>query len=355
MQYMSPFAYFGETLPAPLDKKAIQLARKKLFAELELSGEMTIELQGKQLSRNDIIQYFDTLLKEDVLSYHSAIGADAVLLNFLEQAIIGPKEMFLDNPLYEDERFIQWVSPYFCHSFLAFMTNCFLVEPDEDGLVSLLANKHFMTAADARKAWDAVVRILMDDIATLDQYHQQAKNNKAASLAPIEYLMEFRYIRLIQLLPEDRFASISDSYAHSMLLACIDTFNNNNDHRDTVRTWLENAELLAVSAEIKAGIHERLSELDAMDAPAPAKKSESSPLKFIIIAVILVIRLATCKTNSSTTYNHTPVVFPQTTPWNQQRVLDSLKMKYPHMDWETIHKNRRDMDSANLRILDTAR
>lgn len=329
MQYLSPATFSGETLSAPLDKKAIQLGRKKLFAELELSGESTIELHGKPFTKNDIIKYFEDLLKEDALSYHSAVGEDRVLLGFLEHARIGRKEQFQKNPLYKNEQFIQWISPYFCHSFTAFMDDCFLEEPDEDGLTSLLNNNLLMTSGDLEQSWNAVTRIIMHDISTLEQFH--TKKNETVSL--VSGLMEFGYIRLIQLLPQGRFASLRDKYALCMLNACIDVFNKHTQHRSYARTWLENAKLLAVSEEVKKQITKKLEEMDAIGVPAGAeagtrtgeKKGNSSPFKLILFAVIAIIKIATCNSwssrSSSYDYRNT-IVFPKNSI--DRRFLDSL-------------------------------
>lgn len=307
MQYLSPATFSGENLSAPLDKKAIQLGRKKLFAELELSGETTIELQGKPFTKNDIINYFEDLLKDDALPYHSAVAEDRVLLGFLEHARMGRKEKFLDNPLYKDERFIQWISPYFCHAFTAFMDGC-LQQPDEDGLTSLLNNSLLMTSADTEKSWNAVIRIIMNNISTLERYHAQDKKRKVpgnVTLSQARDLMEFRYIRMIQLLPQSRFASLRDKYAQCMLNACIDTFNLHVKFRSYARTWLENAGLLVVSPELKQEIRKKLEEMDACGIPEAAatggnsngsstSTSAASVIKIILFILLALARIATC-------------------------------------------------------------
>jgi hypothetical protein len=345
MQYLSPSTFSGETLSAPLDKKAIQLGRKKLFAELELSGESAIELHGKPFTKNDIIKYFDDLLKEDALAYHSAVGDDQVLLGFLEHARMGRKEMFQNNPLYKDEQFIHWISPYFCNSFIAFMDGCFL-EPDEDGLTSLLNNRLLMTPGDLEKSWEAVSRIIMNDISTLQSYHAQDKKKKAPGDVPISLvssLMEFGYIRMIQLLPQNRFASIRDKYAHCMLNACIDVFNSHVNNRSNARTWLENAELLAVSQEVKKQIKKKLEEMEAAGIPegtggnSSSNSSESSSaavFKFILFALIIIIKLATCNSGSGSSYNYqAPVTIPKSVYDEWQRKAHSAE---PEIQTEDI-------------------
>jgi hypothetical protein len=337
MQYLSPTTFAGETLSGPLDKKAIQLGRKKLFAELELSGETTIDLNGKPFTKNDIIKYFDDLLKDEALAWHSAVAADRVLLGFLEQAMLGRKERFENNPLYNDEQFIQWISPYFCHAFNVFMERCFVVEPDEDGLTSLVNNRLLMTPGDTEKAWNNVTRFIMDDIATLERFHAQDKKKKTAGeVTPTQLrgLMEFGYIRMIQLLPKSRFASIRDKYAYCMLNACIDVFNLHVRNRSHAKNWLENAQLLAVSPEVKDQIYKKLEEMEACGIPEGAatggggggKGSSSSGagvFKLILFLLIIFIKLATCNNTGSTSsfkYNSSPIVYPKI----DRQFLDSL-------------------------------
>jgi hypothetical protein len=303
MQYLSPASLSGEPIIAPLDKKAIQLERKKLFAELELSGETTIEMNGRSFTKNDIIQYYENLLKEDGLMYHSAVAEDPILLVFLETAYIGRKENFLRNPMYySDEQFINWISPYFCHAFITFMNACFL-DPDEDGLTSLLRNKLLMTSADIEKGWQAVMKIVMGSISTIEEYYKAAGAVKVSS---VKDLMEFRYIRLIQLLPNDRFSPVKDKYAFSILQACVFTFNRNRQTGNYVSTWLENAYLLAASDDVRKQIAKKQEELEAVMIPqeggpvagggaaAPAESNPWAVIKVVIFLVILLARMATC-------------------------------------------------------------
>ncbi|MBO9198679.1 MULTISPECIES: hypothetical protein [Niastella] len=311
MQYLSPAKFTGESTFSPLDKKAIQLARKKLFADLELGGETTIELNGVHFSKNDIILYFEDLLKEDVLSYHNAVGGDGILLRFLEEAKIEKKERFQTNPLYENEQFIQWISPFFSDSFKTFMEGCLLGETEEDSMIAMLVNPLLMTGKDLEQAWESVSRIILNNIAILERFGEMVKAKYMdGSVAPTQArdLMEFRYIRLLQLLPQGRFSALKDKYAHAMLVTCIAIFNSHIKHRNHVRTWLENAELLADSESVKSEINKKMQEMERIQTASPAaaaqrNKEDSSSgagvLKIAVVVLIFIIRLATCKSHSS--------------------------------------------------------
>ncbi|WP_276480254.1 hypothetical protein [Paraflavitalea pollutisoli] len=338
MQYLSPAAVLGESLSGTLDKKAIQLGRKKLFADLELSGGSTIELQGRSFTKNDIVQYLESLLKEDALSYHSAVNEDQVLLGFLENIHIGRKERFRHNPLYEQEQFIQWISPYFYSSFTAFMSECFL-HPDEDKLIALLNNKLLMTARDLESSWDSVTRILFNDLSTLEQFVDQSRSERsheALSVHAVSSLMEYSYVRMIILLPKSRFDNLRDEFALQMQNACIIIFNRNIRYRSSVRTWMDNAILLASSQEVKNTLGEKLAEMEnivSADTTGSGSSgsdsgSASGIFKFLAFALFIIIKIATCNSGNST-----PAYEWHPSP-EQSRMFDSILKS--HRDTEKL-------------------
>src|SRR5262245_38896238 len=113
MQYLSPSTLLGGSIPTPFDKKAIQLGRKKLLAELELTGGDSIDINGVTLTKGNIIDYFEALQQENVIDYHNAVEEDTVLRDFLETHTIERGFQYKDNRLYHDIHFLQWISPYF--------------------------------------------------------------------------------------------------------------------------------------------------------------------------------------------------------------------------------------------------
>lgn len=139
MRYLSPAFLFDGSIPAPLDKKAILLGRKKLLAELELNAGENIDIRGLSLSKNDIIDYFDELQQDSVAAYHQAIAADQPLLGFLEDHLLEKGARFKEEPLYRDPAFVRWVSPYFRDAFTAFTADCFH-NPDAHLLQTIFDN-----------------------------------------------------------------------------------------------------------------------------------------------------------------------------------------------------------------------
>ncbi|MEY4904292.1 MAG: hypothetical protein RLZZ292_2107, partial [Bacteroidota bacterium] len=53
MTYTSPFRLLDLGAGATLDKSVLNLAKKKILAELDLSSSQTIVLAGQEMTKND--------------------------------------------------------------------------------------------------------------------------------------------------------------------------------------------------------------------------------------------------------------------------------------------------------------
>ncbi|MBS1563993.1 MAG: hypothetical protein JST39_06365 [Bacteroidetes bacterium] len=118
MQYISPFHFILVTSEDGIDRQELLLAKKKLLAELELSDRQTIMVNGREFSKHDIISFFDELRESRDIAWHFAVYKDKALLRFLEEQLLETSTSFLPNPLYNDEAFINWISPYYATAFL---------------------------------------------------------------------------------------------------------------------------------------------------------------------------------------------------------------------------------------------
>jgi len=334
MLYLSPSSLLGEVIPQPFDKKAIQLGRKKLLAELELNEGKDIEIRGKFYGKNDIINYFEDLLQENTLSYHDAISNDPVLLRLLEEAQIEPGQQFRNNPLYRDPSFIQWISPSFFISFHHLTLDCFETSADLT-LATLFNNPMLMTASDQEQIWIDIAKIIRDNIDLLDRYQAQSRrqvgkwrDNNSIPLTAISGIMDFDYIRMLCLLPVSRFSELRNKYAFVMMQACIHVFNKHPRKRDSAESWLTNAESLAVSPEYKAQIVDKLGEFRRI-----RKKSMPHPVRIVLICLVVgynLFRFLGSNNDSSPRYqpnNSLPLSPTTAETTGVKHFLDSLRQK----------------------------
>ena len=90
--YRSPIRISGLaamlTASSMPDRYALLLARRKLEAEFELSGEDVITVEGATLNRQELISLFDELQNTERLAHHLAIYNDPALLQFLESGAL---------------------------------------------------------------------------------------------------------------------------------------------------------------------------------------------------------------------------------------------------------------------------
>jgi len=367
MQYLSPSTLLGETITAPIDKKAIQLGRKKLLAELELSAQDNLEIHRLTLTKGNIIDYFEALQQDNVIDYHNAVGEDDVLKTFLEDHYIADNAKFRDNPLYNDSRFIQWISPYFLTAFTTATDQCFRYMK-KDGLIAILDNQYLMTDYDREQAWASLFKVLTNNIALLEYFRdkgEQGKGDKETfdAAAP---LMGYQYISLIVLLPEDRFGEIRNKYAFVIEQAAIYTFNKKTAHRLAAETWVENALLLAVAPELQAELTEKLKEMRRISKPTKDPNPFWNIARFAWLLIFVAAKAFTCNSGSSSLnydIDHKAPVFithPDSMELNdstRKSLLDSFKLQQDKLPLllspghDSLRKSHADTGQVNYRNL----
>jgi hypothetical protein len=266
MRYVSPAWLFNGNLPATSDRKAIRLRRTQLLADLDLTGT-TIEYHGEVLTKNDIINLFDELETENALEWHIAVSKDKTLFTFLDDihfdswAVEQHCVRYLNQPLYENEAFIRWISPYYYDSFMFYLEiNCFKAS-NVHALIALLDNPLLMTPADQQKAWQAAVNLLKKPIARIERCGATAITEN--DLAKTATWMEEGFLQLIHLLPENYFALTRDKYATAIFDACERVRRKSPQYPQLTPIWMENAIRLADSPQLKKRLRDRYKKLSA--------------------------------------------------------------------------------------------
>ncbi len=309
MRYLSPVSIFKGTLPYPLDKKSIQLGRKKVLADLQLSSGDTLDINGRPFTKSDIIDYFDQLQQDDNILWHNAIAEDKVLVTFLEQATLPNRQKFSDNPLYNDPGFIGWISPYFLLSFTEFSESCFRTTND-DGLRTLFDNTGLMTDHHQEQAWIFISKILSNNISFLAYQRDRIKKGNVPSsiIGELSGIMGFGYINMILLLPEDRFGPLRDKYAMTMVQTSVYVFNKFTQDRTWPVIWIENAGSLAISPDVKKEISDKLEEVNGITSRQTKQKKKNYYGHIVWVAIIAIKVFATCS-HSSSSYSTAPINF----------------------------------------------
>jgi len=288
MNYLNPLLIFGNNYS--LDSKTLQRERKRLMAELELSGGDALILNGRSFTRNELIGYFEELQQENTAAWHQAIAEDPILLRFLQEATIKAGARFKNADLYDDPAFIAWVTPYFQTAFNNLVTDAFQ-RRDESGVRALLDNRPLVTPEGQEQCWLFVTGILEKNIALFDNYHGRGQKN-AAPIMPINEIFAFLshgYLEVIKQLPDSRFARLKDRYAFSIQHPAIAAFNRDENYRAATIYWLEDAWNLAVSPDIKARIRVKGNELNNILQRATPKKKSSWWILWVILIILRIL------------------------------------------------------------------
>jgi len=335
MKYLSPTSLFGGVLVPPIDKKAIQLGRKKLLAELELAGGDTVSVNGKAYDKNEIIRYFEELLAENSLEYHNAVSEDNALLQFVQDQRLEPGARFARKTIYEDPAFIRWISPYYSLSYWQVIHEAF-ENSDDLTMATLMGLPLLMSVPDQEKIWTDIARLIGGEIDLLERYfethrRQVAKwresNMPATAIADI---MTYDHIRLLCLLPESRFAELRNKYAFAMMQASIVTFNRHRGKRDMCETWITNARTLAAARELKYQISEKLDEFRGI-------RKRRGPVNFRAIAIVVIALnagrlLFSNSTDTTTVFKDAPVIITNAPKDSLLRAFqDSLNRQHPEI------------------------
>jgi hypothetical protein len=345
MQYISPVFLLDTANPQQLDKKSILLSRKKMLAELELHGGQTVTIKGRQLTKNDIINFFNALQQTNNLAWHVAIAADPVLLKFLEESVLEKGAWFKKNASYKEDGFVEWISPYYYSSFISFGEFCINKHLDVEWK-TLLGNPHYMTLTDMYAAWDIIERLIREDLENLQFFvhNTQLGEGDRKNNHYIEILAGYTYTGMLQALPA-RFAWLKDEYANAVMQCAIRVFNDVSSEKGI--EIIGYALKLVASVDVKLRIEE--TQTGMFNAIAKANRTRKSKrwISFAsFICIFILLRTVACKDDAERIKDITnlPLYYLDTTKTLRQTDSTGFEPAPP----------QQELDSADIRIYSPA-
>lgn len=247
MHYINPIAIFGPSFRAPLDPQIVLRQRKKLLAELELSSNNTIGINGHSFTKEELLAWFDELNQPNVAGYHTAITEDPALQKFLQgsanHAYTGIDVAAIYNnaaTIYNDPAFIAWLGPYFYSACTKRVTDSLEHENPRE-MRSIFQNTPLMTPAQSEQLWLFITRILEKNIALFEHYKNRTQPH-SQQMMPLPRITPFLgrdYLDVIKELPDNRFAGWKDKYAMSIQYPALAVTPNVKEILDAKATQLE--------------------------------------------------------------------------------------------------------------------
>jgi hypothetical protein len=176
--------------------------RKQLLADLNLSGQTTLEINKKVFSKDEIIKTIDLLLNDPDLGFHEFIFANKQLLGFLEnEEYFNPFSEFqkLQVPEDQKQKFTLLMEERFLIQFKRAMSKRNFIYAEE----ALLFMKHLPEEQRDRN-YEAVNRTLISLANFIEEVMiaVKAKKNKEAEVT-LRFLSDMKFSLLLNALPED--------------------------------------------------------------------------------------------------------------------------------------------------------
>lgn len=226
--YHSPFHLIPEAKRDHPETLDLKILRRELLLRLELSGETTIQINGREYDRNDIIQAIESLKTN--YYFHLSLYRNQPLLRFIESGQL----TFFDDPdswpLIEDNKFQQWIAPYFCARYADVLYR--LVAKGKlhhiNKLSRILKSDFPLPLPYRELCYQPTVAYYQELIKEISNKFRNPFPPKSKKLPPelANFLCSFHY-KVLSLLPEDFFPvkkSFGD-YCYRLLALAIDQDN----------------------------------------------------------------------------------------------------------------------------------
>ena len=290
--YQSPIRLAGFT-GIITDKKELLLARKKLLAELELSGGTTLSINGHSLSRQDINTLFDELADDNQRRMHEAIFQQPTLLHFLETGNITDADSIAFNGV--DPEFRQHFSPIAAQAIQVLLQQVLRDEAPGTHYQSVQHLANNLLPADADLAFQPAFRYYTLRSRTLEELLEQEKEGGSIALEEgIDWITGSR-ITLLNALP-DMFSDLRYKIARDLNNLSVALEANQKVKRAYL--VIEQAARIQTTAELMELIRENhaiyrriLNERASPIKNFPKKKPGGSTRKALRIVAFVVIGL----------------------------------------------------------------
>jgi hypothetical protein len=276
IRYTSPFKELGiDDELEVIDKPSLNLAKKKLLAEIDLSTTHSILRGKREMTKDDVLKAFDNISEVENWDYHRIIAKDPILLRFLEERKLERDEKILDAPAYQDAAFINFISPYFSYSYTQLVVLC-LEKRQPKRMDTLIYNNPFLvTETDAEEIWSEIEQYVNQKIETLDEMSDQVERGVQFTDTETVDFYATGMIECLNLLPKGDFDWVRGRYAIALYNFSANTWNKKNHYRAV--DIAEHAQQLVLNDYERNLIDERVAFFDTEMAKLKGGSSTLSP------------------------------------------------------------------------------
>jgi hypothetical protein len=180
--YVNPIEILGlsnATNATSIDNETVKKAKRKLFADIDLSDNGVFEYYGLQLTKGNCEKAIDELTNNDIKEFYLYLENNKPLNEFLASGKEAIFKNFKQDSIFKLPEFIKFISPYFAPKFDKALLAAF--EKDNADLTKAILNTSTLIAqTDLNLAFKSVSNNIQNKIAEIDEITKDIKNEESA-------------------------------------------------------------------------------------------------------------------------------------------------------------------------------
>lgn len=181
MQYINPIEILGLSNiedTASIDNEIIKKAKRRLFADIDLSDNSLYDYYGLQLTKGDCEKVIDELSNNNLKEFYLYLSSNKKLNNFLVNRNADVFTNFKQDSIFKLPEFVKFISPYFAPKFDKALLNAFENE-DVEQTKSILKTSFLISQSDINLAYKSVSNNIQNRIDEIAEIKRDIKNEES--------------------------------------------------------------------------------------------------------------------------------------------------------------------------------
>lgn len=180
--FINPVEILGlsnATSAAGIDSETIKKAKRRLFADIDLSDNGVYDYYGMQITKGSCEKSIDELSNNDYKEFYLYLASNKPLNEFL----VNGKDAFFKNikqdSIFKLPEFVKFISPYFAPKFDKALLTAFVNENVEQ-TKAILNSSSLISQSEVNIAFKSVSHNIQNKIADIDEITKDIKNEESA-------------------------------------------------------------------------------------------------------------------------------------------------------------------------------
>ncbi|MBK7737336.1 MAG: hypothetical protein IPI45_06115 [Saprospiraceae bacterium] len=163
---------------AVIDNSILKKAKRKLFADIDLSDNGHLDYKGLSITKTDYEKVIDELENTNALEFYSHLVSNKLLNEFLVNGNERLFESFKQESIYKLPEFVKFISPYFSPKFDRAILKAFTDE-DVERLRNILRTQVLISTADLNLAFKGLSIEIQNRLQKVDAITKDIKNEES--------------------------------------------------------------------------------------------------------------------------------------------------------------------------------